>query len=541
MTSTSEDQAGSTPTSPSGDGEIVIIGAGPAGLTAAYELTKLGRRSTVLESTDMVGGISRTVERDGWRFDLGGHRFFTKVQPVTDLWHEILPQEDFLLRPRMSRIYYDGKYFDYPLKASNALGNLGILEAVRCVLSYFAAQASNSIRKVLGRPRTDDSLEDWITSRFGKRLYMHFFKTYNEKVWGVPASEIQADWAAQRIKNMSLWNAGINAVLDSLPKSLSFLKKAKATDVTSLIEEFEYPKYGPGMMWEVCTDKVREAGSTVDLETKVVRIDHADGRAVNVVAQKGGVEQSFACSEVISSMPMSSLLRAMDPPPPADVLHAANDLRYRDFLTVALVVPERDGFPDNWIYIHSPEVKVGRIQNFGSWSPYMVKEGRTCLGLEYFVFEGDELWNSADEDLIELAKRELVKIGLSKVSEIEAGYVVRVPKAYPFYDERYKQNVQRMREWLDDCAPNVHPVGRNGMHRYNNQDHSMYTAMLTVENIVKGANYDVWEVNVEEEYHEESAPVTPGTSSSTAGTGRDAPIISRDSFDPEHPIHEQHD
>jgi protoporphyrinogen oxidase len=512
---------------------VVIIGAGPAGLTAAYELGKLGRTSTVLEATDMVGGISRTVERDGWRFDLGGHRFFTKVQPVTDLWHEILPQEDFLLRPRMSRIYYDGKYFDYPLKASNALGNLGITEAVRCVLSYFYAQADGSVRRLIGRPKTDDSLEDWITARFGRRLYMHFFKTYNEKVWGVPASEIQADWAAQRIKNMSLWNAGINAILDSLPKGLSFLKKAKATDVTSLIEEFEYPKFGPGMMWEVCTDKVRES-SAVDLETKVVRIHHSDGLATSVVATRDGTEFTLPCTDVISSMPMSRLLQAMDPAPPADVLHAAADLRYRDFLTVALVVPERDGFPDNWIYIHSPEVKVGRIQNFGSWSPYMVKPGLTCLGLEYFVFEGDEVWNSSDEDLVELAKRELVKIGLSKVSEIEAGYVVRVPKAYPFYDERYKANVQRMREWLEDCTPNVHPVGRNGMHRYNNQDHSMYTAMLTVENIAKGTNYDVWEVNVEEEYHEEAAP-----SRSTAGTGRDAPVIARESYGSDHPINRQ--
>ncbi len=515
---------------------IVVIGAGPAGLTAAYELSKLGRTATVLEATDMVGGISRTVERDGWRFDLGGHRFFTKVQPVTDLWHEILPLEDFLLRPRMSRIYYNGKYFDYPLKASNALGNLGIIEALRCVLSYFYAQADGAIRKLLGRPKTDDSLEDWITARFGKRLYMHFFKTYNEKVWGVPASEIQADWAAQRIKNMSLWNAGINAVLDSLPKSLSFLKKAKATDVTSLIEEFEYPKYGPGMMWEVCTDKVRAAGSTVEMETKVKRINHANGAAISVVAERNGEQLTLPCSDVISSMPMSRLLQAMDPPPPADVLHAAGDLRYRDFLTVALVVPERDGFPDNWIYIHSPEVKVGRIQNFGSWSPFMVKPGLTCLGLEYFVFEGDEVWNSSDEDLVELAKRELVKIGLSKVSEIEAGYVVRVPKAYPFYDERYKANVECMRAWLEQHTPNVHPVGRNGMHRYNNQDHSMYTAMLTVENIAKGSSYDVWEVNVEGEYHEESAPAQ---NSSTKGTGRDAPVIPREKFGADHPINRQ--
>jgi protoporphyrinogen oxidase len=393
MTVPSEPAASpSTDTSPASP-QVVVIGAGPAGLTAAYELAKHDISSTVLESDDMVGGISRTVERDGWRFDLGGHRFFTKVAPVEAFWHEILPDEDFLQRPRMSRIYYDGKFFDYPLKASNALKNLGIGEAVLCVLSYFWARADGVIRKALGRPKVDESLEDWITSRFGKRLFKHFFKTYNEKVWGVPASQLQADWAAQRIKNMSLWNAGVNAILDSLPASLSFLKRGKATDITSLIEEFQYPKYGPGMMWEVCRDKVEAAGSKVLMETRAVKIRHADDRAVAVVAEHAGVETEYPCSEIISSMPMSQLLLAMDPPPPADVLAAARDLRYRDFLTVALVVPEKGIFPDNWIYIHSPEVKVGRIQNFGSWSPYLVKEGRTCLGLEYFVFEGDDTWS----------------------------------------------------------------------------------------------------------------------------------------------------
>ncbi|MEY4129935.1 MAG: hypothetical protein RLZZ31_59 [Actinomycetota bacterium] len=514
------------------DNNIVVIGAGPAGLTAAFELMKAGRTCTVLEATDMVGGISRTEERDGWRFDLGGHRFFTKVQPVDDLWHEILPSSDFLMRPRMSRIFYEGKYFDYPLKASNALGNLGIIEAVRCVISYFVARTKVGIRKLTGRYEPEVSLQDWITNRFGKRLFDHFFKTYNEKVWGVPASKLQADWAAQRIKNMSLWNAGINAIVDALPNWVPFIKNRKNTDITSLIEEFQYPKYGPGMMWEVCRDKVMAAGTEVLMSHKVSRIEHENGRAVRVTATNGQETLTVAADEVISSMPMSSLLKAMDPPPPAEVLAAANDLRYRDFLTVALVVPESAGFPDNWIYIHSPEVKVGRIQNFGSWSPYMVKEGRTCLGLEYFVFEGDELWNSADADLVALATKELQQIGLIEPGKVEAGYVVRVPKAYPFYDERYKANVQRMREWLDDCAVNVHPVGRNGMHRYNNQDHSMYTAMLTVKNIIEGTSYDVWEVNVEEEYHEEKA----GGSTSTSGTGRDAPIIPRDAFGADHPV-----
>jgi protoporphyrinogen oxidase len=506
------------------DPQVVIIGAGPAGLTAAYELTRHDLTSTVLEADTTVGGISRTVERDGWRFDIGGHRFFTKVQRVEDFWHEVLPAEDFLLRPRLSRIYYDGKYFDYPIKASNALKNLGVVEAFLCVMSYLWAR--------IRPPKDQTTLEGWIAARFGWRLYTHFFKTYNEKVWGVPANKLQADWAAQRIKNLSLFNAGMNAVVDSLSERFPSLAKRKQTDITSLIEEFEYPKLGPGQMWEVCQEKVAAAGTKVQMGTRVTKVRHEGGRAVSVVAATAdGVETEYPCDEVISSMPMSQLLKAMDPPVPADVQAAADHLAYRDFLTVALVVPESASFPDNWIYIHAPEVEVGRIQNFASWSPYMVKEGRTCLGLEYFVFEGDHLWNASDEELVEQAKRELQTIGLVDASAVEAGYVVRMPKAYPFYDEHYKANVNRLRDWLADCAPNVHPVGRNGMHRYNNQDHSMFTAMLTVDNLVSGSSHDVWEVNVEEEYHEEK-----DAAGGPSGTGRDAPVIPRDAFGSDHPV-----
>jgi UDP-galactopyranose mutase len=467
--------------------KIVIIGAGPAGLTAAYQIGKRGGTALVLEADNVVGGISRTAERDGWRFDIGGHRFFTKVPAVEKLWHEILPDEDFLLRPRMSRIYYNGKYFDYPLKAMNALRGLGIVEAVLCVLSYVWAR--------IRPPKDQTSFEGWTTARFGHRLYRIFFKTYTEKVWGVPASEIKADWAAQRIKNLSLLNAIMNAVLP----------KRNQKEITSLIEEFEYPKFGPGMMWERATELVQAAGTKVEFNSPVTGIEHANGRAVAVLAESGGVQTRYEATEVISSMPISGLLKAMMPPPPADVLVAANGLAYRDFLTIALVVPEESGFPDNWIYVHSPTVKLGRIQNFGSWSPYLVKEGRTCLGLEYFVFEGDELWCAKDEDLVELGKRELAALGLVDPAKVEAGYVVRMPKAYPMYNDTYKANVQTLRDWLAANTPNVYPVGRNGMHKYNNQDHSMYTAMLSVENIF-GASNDIWSVNVEEDYHEEKRP-----------------------------------
>jgi protoporphyrinogen oxidase len=486
-------------------GDVVIVGAGPAGLTAAYQLGKAGHTSTVLEADTVVGGISRTAEADGWRFDIGGHRFFTKVKEVEALWHEILDDDEFLLRPRMSRIFYDGKFFDYPLSIPNVLGNLGPVESARCAASYAAARV---------RPPKDlTTFEGFVASRFGYRLYNTFFKTYTEKVWGVPATELQADFAAQRIKNLSFINAVTNALLP----------KRNQKDITSLIEEFEYPKYGPGMMWERCTELVKGHGSSVIMASPVTRIERGDDGATAVETTTDEITVTYPADHVVSSMPISALVKAMDPPAPAEVIAAADDLQYRDFLTVALVVPEAQGFPDNWIYVHDPEVRLGRIQNFGSWSPYMVKEGRTCLGLEYFVFEGDDLWESDDDDLIALGTQELIKLGLMSPGQVESGYVVRMPKAYPTYDDRYHRNVDVIRDWLAEAAPNVHPIGRNGMHRYNNQDHSMYTAMLTVENIL-GASHDIWSVNVEAEYHEEASDTDKPT---TGGTGRDAPIIPR--------------
>jgi protoporphyrinogen oxidase len=490
--------------------EVVVIGAGPAGLTAAYALTKRGAPVTVLEADTVVGGISRTVERDGWRFDIGGHRFFTKVPVVEQLWHEILPDEEFLLRPRMSRIYYDGKFFDYPLRAMNALRNLGLLEAIRCVLSYAWAR--------IHPPKDQTNYEGWLVARFGWRLYRHFFESYTEKVWGMPVSKMPADWAAQRIKNLSLASAIANAVLP----------KRNQKDITSLIEEFQYPMLGPGMMWERAHDLVTQRGGTVLFSSPVMRIEHAKGGATAVVARGTDGEVVHPADHVISSMPLPELVLVMDPPAPAHVQDAARRLSHRDFLTVALVVPESDGFPDNWIYIHSPDVQVGRIQNFGSWSPFLVKEGMTCLGLEYFVFEGDELWSTPDDELVKLGARELERLGLARADNVKTGYVVRMPKAYPVYDEGYKEAVDVLREWLGATVPNVHPVGRNGMHKYNNQDHSMLTALLSVENILDGAGHEVWSVNVEEDYHEEQQSGGSTARRSTGGgTGRDAPVLPR--------------
>ncbi len=493
---------------------VVVIGAGPAGLTAAYQLSKQGVQSIILESDSVVGGISRTVERDGWRFDIGGHRFFTKVQPVDDLWFEILGKDEFLQRPRMSRILYRGKLYDYPLKPINALKNLGLIEAVRCVASYAWVRV---------RPPKDVSnLEGFYASQFGWRLYEHFFRRYNEKVWGVPTKEMSADFGAQRVKGMSL----STAIIDALTPKMIKARKSKSSQTTSLIETFNYPKFGPGQMWERCTEILAERGSDVQFRMTVVGIEHADGAATTVVAtDRDGAEHRFTCEYVVSSMPMGELLQSMSPPIDDRTAKAAAGLTYRDFMTVALVVPQEFSFPDNWIYIHDPAVKVGRIQNFGSWSPYLVKEGRTCLGLEFFVNEGDSMWTKSDDDLIAQAKQEIQQLGLADASKVEAGYVVRMPKAYPVYDEFYKDNVVVLRDWITANAPNVMPAGRNGMHKYNNQDHSMLTAMLSAENIL-GAHHDVWTVNVEAEYHEESGP-RPGSE----GTGRDAPVLERSVID----------
>ncbi|MGY1642462.1 NAD(P)/FAD-dependent oxidoreductase [Geodermatophilus sp. SYSU D00703] len=495
----------------------VVIGAGPAGLTAAHELTARGLPVTVLEADTVVGGISRTVERDGWRFDIGGHRFFTKVPAVERWWHEMLDDDEFLSRPRLSRIHYAGRLFDYPLRPLNALRGLGPAEAVRCLASYVAAR--------LRPPRDQSHFEGWVTARFGRRLYGIFFKTYTEKVWGIPATEIQADWAAQRIKDLDLWRAVVHA-----------LRPSAGSQITTLIDRFQYPRTGPGLMWERTLERVREAGGQVRLGVRCTTV-HRDERGVVAVSTRSDSsgrhpaepDQRVPADHVISSMPLPELVLAMDPPAPPHVREAAEGLSHRDFLTVALVVPQEAGFPDNWIYIHSPEVRVGRIQNFGSWSPFLVKDGRTCLGLEYFVDEGDDVWAADDEALVELATRELVQLGLVGADRVERGFVVRMPKAYPVYDAGYDERVELIRAWLAEEVPNVHPVGRNGMHKYNNQDHSMVTAMLTVENIADGADHDVWAVNVEEDYHEGSAASqsSAGQRSVRAGTGRAAPILPR--------------
>jgi protoporphyrinogen oxidase len=491
------------------DGDhVVVIGGGPAGLTAAYLLTKSGHKVTVLEADDTVGGISRTARYKGYRFDIGGHRFFTKVTPVEALWHEILGPE-FISVPRLSRIHYGGIYFDYPLKAGNALRGLGLWNATLIMLSYLRAHLRPS--------PVEENLEQWVTNRFGRRLYEIFFKTYTEKVWGIPCTEIRAEWAAQRIQGLSLAKAILSAAA---------LNKRSET-IKTLINEFQYPRFGPGQMWEAARDRVIEWGGEVLMRHEVTAIEVRDGSVVAVRARTPDGERRIECDHVINTMPVRHLVRSIEPAPPDAVRRAGEGLNYRDFLTVALMVDDENLFPDNWIYIHTPGVKVGRIQNFNNWSRAMVPDaGRTCLGMEYFCFEGDGLWTSADADLIELAKRELGQLGLADPARVVDGTVVRMPKAYPVYDSTYNEHLANVRGFIDRI-PNLHTVGRNGMHKYNNQDHSMLTAMMAVANM-RGASHDVWAVNTDFDYHEEqkiesepavTPPDLPATAAARSSAG----------------------
>jgi protoporphyrinogen oxidase len=466
---------------------VLVVGAGPAGLTAAYEASKLGLEPTVIEADRQVGGLSRTVNYQGYRFDIGGHRFFSKVELINDLWREIL-SEDFLLRPRLSRIYYRQHFFDYPLKALNALTGLGPVEAALVGLSYTKAR--------LFPHQEETNLEQWVSNRFGDRLYRIFFKTYTEKVWGIPCTELSADWAAQRIKNLSLREAVRSALLGAG-------KTKDGEIITTLIDQFHYPRLGPGMMWECCRNILAARGHATIEGVNVERIRCRHGRVEAVYGRSGyGQQLEFGADEFISTMPLRELVHALDPAPPDAVLEAANRLRYRDYLTVVLIVKRAQVFPDNWIYIHSPEVKMGRIQNYKNWSPEMVPDpSRTSLGLEYFLWEKDEEWTWPNERLIEMGIRECARIGLVEPGEVEDGTVVRMKKAYPVYDQHYHEALETIRQYLA-TIPNLQTVGRNGLHRYNNQDHSMLTAVYAARNIV-GEKNDVWSVNTEMEYHEE--------------------------------------
>ncbi|MGH2968114.1 MAG: NAD(P)/FAD-dependent oxidoreductase, partial [Solirubrobacteraceae bacterium] len=384
---------------------VAVLGGGPAGLTAGYLLAQQGRPVIVLEAEDQVGGLAKTEIRDGYRFDLGGHRFFTKSKEVDDLWHEVM-KEEFLKRPRMSRIYWNGKFLDYPLNGTDVIKKLGPVELVRSGLSYLWA-----LLKPKGK---EENLEQWVSNRFGKRLYQHFFKGYTEKVWGVPTTELRAEWAAQRIKGLSFFSAAKAAFFGN-----------RGNKIKSLISEFHYPRFGPGQMWETMCDEIIALGGEVRLNAPVEDIEVENGRIVAITAGGERIEPG----EVISSLPLRATVGLAGESASGEVKSAAQGLRYRDFLTVALVIDGEDLFPDNWIYIHEDDVHVGRIQNYRSWSPWMVPDqSKACVGLEYFCFQGDELWEMDDDKLVQLGMRELEKLGLARAEQLEFGFVERVPK-----------------------------------------------------------------------------------------------------------------
>jgi protoporphyrinogen oxidase len=467
--------------SPANLDDVLIVGAGPAGLTAAHELTKHSVRPMVLEQSGLVGGIARTEVHHGNRFDIGGHRFYTKVPEVQAFWDEILA-DDFITVPRLSRIYYDGKFYQYPIEAWNAFANLGPIESARIFASYARWQ-------LLPHP-VEETFEQWVTNRFGDRLYRTFFKTYTEKVWGIPCTQIRADWAAQRIKGLSLRSAVTNALFGN-------------SDVKSLIKSFQYPRLGPGMMWEETAHRIVQRGGSVQLHADVTGIRHHHHRVESVIARVHGVESEMPVSHLLSTMPLSQLILQLDPGPPDNVLRAARGLQYRDFLLVGLIVNADNPFPDNWLYIHTPGVRVGRIQNFKNWSAAMVANpGTSSLGMEYFCSEGDDLWTMSDNALVALASREVQHLKLANARDVTDAVVIRQRKAYPVYDGAYSGHLDTIRQYLGTFQ-NLHTIGRNGMHRYNNQDHSMLTGLLAARSLLGGQHHNLWNINTERSYHEE--------------------------------------
>ena len=522
----------------------VIAGAGPAGLTAALELLRGSDVMPLVFETDgQVGGISRTINYRGNRMDLGGHRFFSKSDWVMRWWQDILPvatdgmdttsavrlayqgrtgdvvlnkrapesaPDVMLVRQRMSRIFYRRRFFDYPLKLNtDTLKNMGLVETLQVGLSYGQAQ----LRPI----RPEKTLQDFFVNRFGDRLYRTFFKDYTEKVWGVPCAEISAEWGAQRIKGLSVAKALSHAALTPFRQMKDTAQRGTET---SLIERFLYPKYGPGQMWEAVARQVASRGGRIHLNHRVVGLK-CDGRAVVAVEvrdQITGTIRRLPCDQFISTMPVSELITLLQPAD-EDLSTIAAGLPFRDFMTAGLLLrrmtlrSERarpvtaNGMPpDNWIYIQEPEVKIGRLQVFNNWSPAMVADpGTIWLGLEYFCRQGDELWSMDDAGFLDFAAAELERIGMIDRRDVIDGTVVRVPKAYPAYFGGFR-DFGRLRQYLDEFS-NLYPIGRNGMHRYNNQDHSMLAAKCAVDAIINDGDgkLSIWDVNAEEEYHEENA------------------------------------
>jgi protoporphyrinogen oxidase len=511
----------------------VIAGAGPAGLTAALELLRRSDITPVIfEADSQVGGISKTINYRGNRMDLGGHRFFSKSDWVMQWWQEILPvaQEEtgqssalhihyqgqsrdlapevraaasadavMLVRRRLSRIFYRRRYFDYPLTLNaGTIKGLGFAETLKIGLSYLQARV---------KPRSPEiTLEDFLINRFGQRLYRTFFKSYTEKVWGVPCQEISAEWGAQRIKGLSIAKAILHALAKPFRSAVDASQKHAET---SLIERFLYPKYGPGQMWEEVARRVADLGGAIHLRERVVALEHSAGQviSVDVLDDATRAVKRIPCDYFISTMPVSDLVEMLKPDDTLITQIAAN-LPYRSFMTAGLLLRSMRSRPipsDNWIYIQDPDVRIGRLQIFNNWSPALVADQNTIwLGLEYFCDQGDDLWTMGNEQFLDFAIGELEKIGLIERKDVIGGTLARVPKAYPAYFGTYSQ-FGVLRTYLDRFS-NLYPIGRNGMHRYNNQDHSMLTANATVDAITKKIpKEEIWNINADESYHEETA------------------------------------
>jgi protoporphyrinogen oxidase len=462
--------------------EAAVLGAGPAGLSAGWVLAQRGVPAVVLEADGSVGGLAKTIDFQGYRFDLGGHRFYTKLRPIEQMWKDTLGPE-FLTRRRLSRIYYRGRFLNYPLKARDVFNGLGVLESTRCAYSYLYWRWR--LRGI--QPQT---FEDWVVSRFGRRLYDAFFRSYTEKVWGIPGTEIRSEWAAQRIQDFNLH------------KALLGILGVRRNQAPTVIESFGYPRFGPGQMWERFRERIERRGIPVLLDHRCDAVRHRDGRVRTIVVDADGERMERPVDAVLSSIPLSELILGLDPPAPDRVRAAAGRLRYRGLCLVALMTEGPEAFPDNWIYLHDPGIRAGRVQNFGAWSPDMVRPGTNCLGVEYFCFEGDEIWKMQDDDAVQFATEELARIGLLDPAQVVNGVKIRVPKAYPMYDSRYRESVATIRGYLESFE-NLRTFGRNGLHRYNNQDHSMWTAVLATLSWIDGQPRDVWSVNTKAEFLEE--------------------------------------
>jgi len=458
----------------------LVLGGGPAGLAAALELAINNHHVTVFERDEVVGGISKTKEHHGYRFDMGGHRFFTKNAQVETWWHETL-KSDFIRTPRLSRIYYNRRFFKYPITIKDALHNAGVGPSLLWFLSF--------LRYKIKPIRPETSFADWVTNRFGKRLFETFFKSYTEKVWGISTTELSAEWAVQRIKGLSLWEAIRNALIQ--PKSKA----------TSLIEEFNYPKYGPGMMYEAVANRIKTAGGVIQTGHLVTGIRLQNGQVTGIETTKDGVKIEHPADVVVSTIPLPDTLSLLFPGD-QKVAASSKSMRFRDFISVNLILEKADVFPDTWIYIHDPAVKMGRIQNFKNWSRWMTPDqDLTPVGCEYFCSEGDDLWNTPDADLLKLAAMELKLIGLGGDAAIKDGCVCRVRHAYPIYTGPYKEAIAHAKTRLAEI-PNLQVAGRGGMFRYNNMDHSILSGWLAARKLM-GQDGNPWDANTDDEYHEQ--------------------------------------